>query len=162
VHAGWVPRLLKEQEMETRVPDSKSFLRCFDREGNDFLNSIITTDETWLHLHDPETKQQSAVWKRPGSPPPEKARACKSSGKYMFIFFFDRKGMLLQHAVPKDTTVNAAYYSKVKIVFSVLSLRMHCWCYLITCVLNKTFLSFLPANDTYFNWYIYRLRIIEK
>ena len=114
MHARWVPRLLKEHEMERRVSDSKSFLRRFDREGDDFLNSIITTDETWLHLHDPETKQQSAVWKRPGSPPPEKAQACKSSGKYMFIFFCDRKGMLLQHAVPKDTTANAAYYSKVK------------------------------------------------
>ena len=99
--------------MERRVRDSRAFLRRFEREGNRFLDSIITTDETWLWLHDPETKQQSAVWKRSGSPPPEKARVSKSGGKFMFIMFCDRKGMLLPHAVPRDTTVNASYYSKV-------------------------------------------------
>ena len=35
--------------------------------------------------------------------------------KHMFIMFWDRRGMILQQAVPKDTTVNAGYYSKVNI-----------------------------------------------
>ena len=35
----------------------------------------------------------------------------------MFIMFCDRRGMILQHAVPKDTTVNAEYYSKIKYVY---------------------------------------------
>lgn len=104
---------MKECEKERRVADSKAFLRHYEREGEQFLDSIITTDETWLWLHDPETKQQSAVWKRAGSPPPEKARINKSGGKFMFVMFADRKGMLLQHVVPSGTTINAEYYSKV-------------------------------------------------
>ena len=56
---------------------------------------------------------ESAVWNRSTSSPPEKACVTKSGGKHMFILFCDRRGMILQHAVPKDTTVNAAYYSKV-------------------------------------------------
>ena len=46
-------------------------------------------------------KGQSAVWNRSGSPPPEKARVTKSGGKHMFIMFCNRRGMILQHAVPK-------------------------------------------------------------
>jgi len=108
-----VPRLLKDHEKERRVHDSRAFLRRFEREGDEFLSRIITTDETWLWFYDPETKQQSAVWKRTGSPPPKKARVSKCGGKYMFIMFADSRGMILQHAVPSNKTVNADYYSKV-------------------------------------------------
>ena len=48
-------------------------------------------------------------------PSSEKARVTKSGGKHMFIMFCNMPGMILQHAVPKDTTVNAGYYSKVNI-----------------------------------------------
>ncbi len=50
-----------------------------------FLDRIITTDNYWLWFYDPVTKQQSAVWKRSSSHPPEKARVNKSGAKYMFI-----------------------------------------------------------------------------
>lgn len=113
VHARWVPRLLKDSEKERRVKDSKTFIKRYEKDGDDFLNRIITTDETWLWFFDPETKSQSAVWKRSSSPPPEKARVNKCGAKYMFIMFCDRQGMLLCHAVPRDSTVNAEYYSKV-------------------------------------------------
>ena len=111
--ARWVPRLLKDYEMERRVKDSTSFLRRFAKEGDHFLNRIITTDETWLFYYDPETKQQSSQWKSCDSPPPKKASMSKSMGKHMFIVFFDINGVLLSHAVPKGQSVNAAYYSKV-------------------------------------------------
>ena len=47
----WVPPLLKNHEMERRVMDSKTFLRRFEKEGDTFLNPIITTDETWLFIN---------------------------------------------------------------------------------------------------------------
>lgn len=113
VSARWIPRLLKEEEKQRRVDCSATFLRRFDTEGDDFLNRIITTDETWLHHFDPETKMQSSVWKTPSTPPPKKARVQKSCGKEMFIFFMDRRGMILQHRVRDGRTVNADYYSQV-------------------------------------------------
>lgn len=77
------------------------------------MDRIITTDETWLHYYDPETKQQSSMWTLKGNPPPKKAKVCKSSGKNMCIMFMDRKGILLSHFVPEKQTVNSTYYSKV-------------------------------------------------
>ena len=46
----------------------------------------------------------------------EKARVTKSAMKKMFIFFFDVQGVVLAHGVPQGQTVNAAYYSKVRII----------------------------------------------
>lgn len=74
---------------------------------------IITTDETWLWFYDPETKSQSAVWKRTRSPPPKKARVSKCGDKYMFIMFADMPGIILQHVVPENNTVNTDYFWKV-------------------------------------------------
>ena len=91
VSARWVPRLLKDYEMERRVADSKTFLRRFEKEGDAFLNRIITTDETWFFYYDPETKQQSSQWKSSDSPPPKKARMSRSMGKHMFIVFLTSK-----------------------------------------------------------------------
>ena len=110
MHPTWVPRLLKDFEKDCRVKESRAFLRRYRKEGNDFLDRIITTNETWMWFYDPEMKSQSTVWNRSGSPPQEKARVTKSGGKHMFIIC-DRRGMILRHAVTKDTTVNAGYYS---------------------------------------------------
>lgn len=112
VCARWVPRLLKEEERERRVADSRKFLHRHARDPT-FLDTIITVDETWLWLYDPETKQQSSMWKRASSPPPKKARVNKSGGKFMFIMFADRRGMILNHVVPEHGSINSEYYSKV-------------------------------------------------
>lgn len=111
--ARWVPKLLSTDEQNRRVDVSRQFLRRHAREGDEFLKRIITCDETWLWLFDPETKQQSSQWRETSSPPPTKARVSKSGGKYMFVMFADREGMLLCHAVPPTATVNSDYYSKV-------------------------------------------------
>ena len=36
-----------------------------------FSSRIITGDETWVHHHDPETKQESKQWKHKESPTPK-------------------------------------------------------------------------------------------
>ena len=60
--AQWVPRLLKENEKECCTHCSQKFLHCYKSEGEDFLDGIITTDETWLHHFHPESKTIT-VWK---------------------------------------------------------------------------------------------------
>lgn len=110
----WVPRLLTQENMRDRVEASEMFLRRWRKDGDRFLNRIITTDETWVNFYDPETKRESMMWKHTSSPPPKKARTMKSAKKIMFIFFCDNQGMLLQHAVPSHQTVNKEYYQKVR------------------------------------------------
>ena len=82
--ARWVPRMLSEENMTNRTEASRQFLRKFSQSGIDFLDRIITTDETWFHYYDPETKQQSSQWKNIDSPRAKKAKVTKSLGKNMY------------------------------------------------------------------------------
>ena len=71
--ARWVPRILKDENRMNQVKASQAFLRKWRSEGEQFLDRIITTDETWLYYYDPETKQQSSQWVMKGQGPPESA-----------------------------------------------------------------------------------------
>jgi transposase len=112
VSARWVPRLLTEEEKHVRVSASRTFIREVGKDPS-YLSRIITTDETWVHYFEPESKQASMVWKHTESPPPKKAKAVKSMGKVMCIVFIDMKGVILVHMVRPGHTVNASYYSQV-------------------------------------------------
>ena len=78
-----------------------------------FLTSIVTCDESWIHHYDPLSKRQSSVWKRSNSPPPKKYRSSLSAGKVMLLLFFDAHRMILQHWVPRAQTVNGDYYANI-------------------------------------------------
>lgn len=56
VHARWVPRLLKPHEQEKRVHESMKLLRRWRVQDDALLDNVITMDETWLLLQDPETR----------------------------------------------------------------------------------------------------------
>lgn len=112
--ARWIPKMLTMEQKARRVSSCASFLRRVDREGDRFLDRIVTVDETWISLYDPETKQQSSMWKCPGSPSPTKFKMARSTKKRMFIVFYDRRGVVLCHTVPEGQTVNSQYYSKVR------------------------------------------------
>jgi len=57
VAARWVPRHLTEEHKRNRQHICSSLLEGYIREGDNFLNRIITGDETWGHHYEPETKR---------------------------------------------------------------------------------------------------------
>jgi hypothetical protein len=50
-----VPRQLSAYQKATRVTNAKEHLSRFNREGDKFLNRIITGDEMWVHFSEPES-----------------------------------------------------------------------------------------------------------
>jgi len=78
-----------------------------------FLENIITCDESRFFLYDPESKCQSMHWKSPSSPSQKKARQSKSKFKAMMIIFFDICGIVHADWVPEDQTGNLVYYREV-------------------------------------------------
>ena len=85
----------------------------YNDEGDTFLNRVVTCDETWIHFFEPESKQQSSVWKHPFSPSPTKTLISKSADKVMAIIFCDIQGIILNHFVPPKTKVRENYYARV-------------------------------------------------
>lgn len=78
VSACWIPRLLTEDDKTKQVQLSTAFLRQYTTCNEaDFLQRIVTANETRLYHYGPKTKQQSSAWKRKLSPPPLKATVLK-------------------------------------------------------------------------------------
>ena len=105
-----IPKMLSECQKAQRV---ESCLVLFSRE--DFPSRIVTADETWISLYEPESKEQSTIRKTPVSPSPKKFKVSCSTKKQMFIMFFDIHVVILSHAVLQGQTVTANYYSTVSL-----------------------------------------------
>jgi len=52
----------------------------------EFLEKVITGDESWIYKYNIELKSQSREWKQKDSPRPKKSRKSKSKIKVMLVF----------------------------------------------------------------------------
>jgi [histone H3]-lysine36 N-dimethyltransferase SETMAR len=110
--ARFVPHSLNEDQKRQRLVASQDFIELVDKDKN-FLKRIVTGDETWCFMYDPQTKRQSAAWLGPKSPKPQKVRIQKSKVKTMLIAFFDAKGLIHHEFVPEGQTITGNFYVKV-------------------------------------------------
>jgi hypothetical protein len=77
------------------------------------LDCIVMMDETMVSYHTPETKKQSKQWIPKGQPGPLKARVHASRTKQMVVAFFDSRGLIYTHIVPRGASINVTYTIKV-------------------------------------------------
>ena len=111
--ARCVARMLTDEKKASRVAMCQAML-SYDKGMNSvFFSSIVTMDETWVPMFNPETKRQSAQWKHTDSPPPKKFRVTTSAEKMMVAMFWDSEGVIITHCVPKGTTVTGQSYEDV-------------------------------------------------
>ena len=113
INARWISKMLTDDQKHMQKESCKRILGRFQQEGRNFMERIVTVDETWISFYMPETKQQSTMWKTPGYQSLKKFKQAQSTKKQMFIVFFDARGVVLAHAVPQGQTVKAAYYTQV-------------------------------------------------
>ncbi|KAJ4435424.1 hypothetical protein ANN_18039 [Periplaneta americana] len=110
VCARWVPKNLAPEHKMQRLGAALTFLQRYHDDGDEFLDRIVTGDETWISHFTPETKQQSMHWRHSGSPVRTKFKQTLSVRKVMCTVFWDRKGILLIDFLPRGETVNADRY----------------------------------------------------
>ena len=111
--ARWVPKLLSDDNMRSRVETARQILRLDSRLGLAFRQSVITMDETMVAFHTPETKQRSKQWLPKGSPAPVKAKVIASRKKQMVLSFFDHQGLIFQRFAPLGTSINGDFIIEV-------------------------------------------------
>ena len=92
VFARWVPRMLTDDQIRTRLDISKYLLSRYEDDPSDFIKRVVAQDETWDHHFDPKSKMQSKQWKHPDSPPPKKFKRVHSAGKVMASIFWESQG----------------------------------------------------------------------
>jgi len=105
-----VPKELTEEHKRKRLDICSRHLARYHEEGDNFLQQIVTGDETWIHHYEPKSKWQSMQWKHPSSPVAKKFKMQPSAGNLMLTIFWDSQGPILETYQERGTTVTSAKY----------------------------------------------------
>jgi formate-dependent phosphoribosylglycinamide formyltransferase (GAR transformylase) len=81
VCARWIPKQLTELHKQKRLDVFKRVLDRCGAEGDNFLERIITGDETWIHHYKPESECQSVEKKHLHLPVRRKLKTHQTAGK---------------------------------------------------------------------------------
>ncbi|KAI6651433.1 Transposase [Oopsacas minuta] len=108
VIARWVPKVLSKKQKRERVRVSKELLSRYNAE-EDFLDRIVTEDETGFHYYEPESNSQSEQWKRRDEPVPIKVKAENQQGRE-WQQYLGWEGIIHLDWLPEKTTINSDYY----------------------------------------------------
>jgi len=103
--ATWFQKNLTEDQLNERAGVSSDLIDMVDS-GLDILNRIITGNEMWCYLYDPQTKWQSLYWKCPTLPKKQTSCAHRSKSKVMLEVFF-------KQCIPLGHTVNKTMYRNI-------------------------------------------------
>ncbi len=96
----WVLRQLTEVHQAQRMGAALEFSMQYHNEGDQYMDRIVTGDETCFHFSTPETKKKLKIWKTVNEPPPKKFKEVPSASKVMATIFWDRKGVILIDYLP--------------------------------------------------------------
>ncbi len=112
--AKFIPHDLTEAQQETckRVCQENIDRLCSSDDPEDWIQRIITGDETWLSTAEPDFKRKNCVWIQPGESHPKTPRPNHFGRKTMLTLFCDAKGPLLIKFMQPGTTINTPAYIK--------------------------------------------------
>ena len=110
VSARWVPRQLTVEMKAQRKTICTQLLERFTHDGERFLRSIITGDESWVHHYDPESKMQSMQYRHKNSPAPKKFKVIALARKVLLTIFWDMEGIVHIKFLEQGTTINSERY----------------------------------------------------
>lgn len=128
VNAKFVPRLLSdEQKLFRKCLCEENLFRFLDEEN--FMARIVTGDETWVSVFEPETKIESRQWQEKGEQRPQKAMKSRSRKKSMLTVFFDIDGIvLIQFTRPPHTIDSDSYCATLSLLKErIRKKRPHLW-----------------------------------
>jgi hypothetical protein len=108
VCTGFVPHLLMPDQKHQHAASPVEFVEMTDDNRN-ALKRIVTGDESWCFMHNPETASELS----PQKPKAQKVRMEKSWVKTMLTAFFDAKDIIHGEFVPEKQTVNGKFYKEV-------------------------------------------------
>ncbi|UYV68001.1 hypothetical protein LAZ67_5002755 [Cordylochernes scorpioides] len=105
-------RILTEEQKEVRMDVCKNMVEM-TRTDPEWMQKIITGNETWVYQYDPETKRQSSQWIERGEPKPKKARFTKYKVKSLLVTFFYINGLVHHEFIPFGRTINQEVYLRI-------------------------------------------------
>ena len=101
--ARWVPHWLTEEQKTQRLKCAKG---CNSR----VISNLLTGNETWVHMFEPQRRADNKQWKRKDQNPPCIAKRTVISKKMFVAIFFNSSGPVVQVPCPSGHTVTGRFY----------------------------------------------------
>ena len=64
VCAKWVPHLLTEEQKTQRLKCARELLKTYKSYNSWVISNLLTGDETWVHMFEPQRRVDNKQWKR--------------------------------------------------------------------------------------------------
>ena len=109
VCAWWVPHLLTEEQKTQRLKCAQELLKTYKGCNSRVISNLLTGDETWVHMFEPQRRADNKQWKRKDQKHPCIAKRTISSKK-MYAIFFNSSGPVVQVPCPSGHTVTGRFY----------------------------------------------------
>ncbi|GFR88109.1 transposase [Elysia marginata] len=111
VAARWVSRMLTDEMKMQRKTTCAELLKHFEEEGEEFIQRIVTGDESWVPHYDLKSKGQSMEYRHKSSPSPRKFKVVASARKVMLAVFWDSEGIVHIEFLKQENTVISERYN---------------------------------------------------
>ena len=109
--AQWVSKQLTDFHKTKRIGSALTFLQHYWEERDEFLDSIVAGDETWVQFMNTDTKEQSKQWMHTHFPSkPKKFKQTLLNKKMMATVFWECMGILLTEFMAPGTTMMSEVY----------------------------------------------------
>ena len=96
VCARWIPHLLTEEQKTKCLKCARELLKTYKGCNSRFIANLLTGDETWVHMFEPQRRADNKQWKRKDQKRPCIAKRIVSSKKMLYAIFFNSNGPVVQ------------------------------------------------------------------
>ena len=110
VCAKWVPHLLTEEQKTQRLKCARELLKTYKGCNSRVISNLLTGDETWVHMFEPQRRADNKQSKRKDQKRPCIAKRTISSKKMLYAVFFNSSGPIVQVPCPSGHTVTGRFY----------------------------------------------------
>ena len=109
VCARWVPHLLTEEQKTQRLKCARELLKTYKGCYSRVISNLLTGDETWVHMFEPQRRADNKQWKRKDQKRPCIAKRTISSKNMLYAIFFNSSGLVVQVPCPSGHTVTGRF-----------------------------------------------------
>ena len=106
----WVPHLLTEEQKTQRLKCARELLKTYKGCNSQVISNLLTGDETWMHMFEPQRRADNKQWKRKDQKRPSIAKRTISSKKMLLAIFFNSSGPVVHVPCPLGHTVTGRFY----------------------------------------------------
>ena len=102
--------LLTEEQKTQRLKCARELLKTYKGCNSRVIYNVLTGDETWVHMFEPQRRADDKHWKRKDQKRPRIAKRTISSKKMLFAIFINSNGPVVEVPCPSGHTGTGRFY----------------------------------------------------